>query len=182
MGRKQQRPLDKSDRTLIDHIESRNAYSLRLGKKPHPLKASDRMQLGRIRERLKWALDDLVFATKTLPEDQLKQVLTEEVLDPFFSGLLLPKYSRRLDPDGKQYRETQKRRFEIAALMMQKGTTKCLEREVVAHFKETQAKAVDLMTILGYAAIGEWSNNFNYSYTPNDWINGKRSPVTIKKA
>lgn len=122
--------------------------------------------LYRLRGKIKQTLKDLTLIAEKLLEDQLRQVLTAETLDPFFSALLLPQYER--ERDG----ETQRRRFEIAALMMQKGVIKCLEREQEPHHDRTQHDAMKLIDILSYAAIGERWLSLNYQ--PNKWVDGKR--------
>jgi hypothetical protein len=121
----------------------------------------------RLRGKIKQTLKDLTLITEKLPEDQLRQVLTAETLDPFFSALLLPQYER--ERDG----ETQRRRFEIAALMMQKGIIKCLEREQEHHYDGTLHNAVSLIQMLQYDAIGE--GGVSLTYQPNEWVDGKRS-------
>jgi hypothetical protein len=125
--------------------------------------------LYRLRLRAKQTLKDLTLIAEKLPEDQLRQVLTAESLDPFFSALLLPRYER--ERDG----ETQRRRFEIAALMMEKGTIKCLERVQEPFQDRTLHDAVDLIQILNYATIGDAGASLDYG--PKEWINGKRNPA-----
>lgn len=117
--------------------------------------------LFRLRSQIKQALKDLALVTEKLPEDQLEQVLTAETLDPFFSALLLPEYDRGRD------KETQQRRFEIAALMMQKGIVKCLEREQPPHLEPIRHDATILIHILSSVATGEGGASLDYG--PRQW-------------
>ncbi len=106
--------------------------------------------LYRLRGKIKQTLKDLALVTKKLPEDQLEQVITAETLDPFLSALLLPKYKR--ERDG----ETQRRKFEIAASMMQSGIVKCLESLPHPYYNDYRKQARQLIDTLSHAATGHW--------------------------
>ena len=102
------------------------------------------------------ALEDLTLIAKKLPEELLAKTLTPKRLRPFFSALLMPQH------DGKQYQDAatdrpagpQQRRLEIATLMMNLGTAKCLESVPEPYELIMQESALTLMLALTHQVTG----------------------------
>jgi len=157
MGRPPYRLLRESDRTRIKDIQQRYKK---------PLTGSEREYLINKRREIARVIADLIWFAQELPEDQLRQVFTDETVDMLISSLLIQSdnQSRSKDPNLS---ETIEREFRIAAMLMQKGAAKCFERvdrKNHAFTEVVQMDALRTMSLLTYAAIGKGASTSLWNY------------------
>lgn len=123
-------------------------------------------QLKRIRGYIVQALDDLVLTVNTLPAEEQNEIFLEDRIRPLVSALLTASSKKRVGAKNDESRAIMvDREFQIAAMFMQKGISKCLNRVRKPFGDRTLNDAIDLMQILHYEATNGKSGGASLNIT-----------------
>jgi hypothetical protein len=117
-------------------------------------KATRERELDRLRWYLVEGLDDLVLAANTLPAEEQNEIFTEDRIKPLVSALLTAsEKKKRVQSKNDESRNVMvDREFQIAAMFMQKGISKCLDRVREPYGERMWRDASGVMMILNYEA------------------------------
>jgi len=116
-------------------------------------KETRQKELDRLRWYLVEGLDDLVLAANTLPAEEQNEIFTEDRISALVSALLTASEKRRIQFKNKESKNAMvDREFQIAAMFMQKGTSKCLDRVKEPYVERMWHDATGLMMILNFVA------------------------------
>jgi hypothetical protein len=137
--------------------------------------------LSRTKEQMREDLEALTLLVPLLPEKHLAEVLTVERIDRLVSALLTESRNktRSADPHREGMRE---REYHIAAMLMEKGAMKCLERvgrTGTKHGPEydpvhdlVHNQLLSVLAVLKYATTGRRGITYDLKFNPKRYEPG----------
>ena len=117
------------------------------------VKETREKELDRLRCYLIEGLDDLVLAANTLPVEEQNEIFAEDRIRPLVIALLTGSEKKKVHSMDEESRNAMvDREFQIAAMFMEKGITKCLDRVRKPYVERMMRDAAGVALILNYEA------------------------------